>query len=135
MTTNDEACGLIEAFIDGEAVEAAELSRALSDESAREHLIDVLVLRGFVGGYGGSRSIGSVAPPRREWRTAWLSVAAAAFAVAALGGYEMGRRAVVAPPAAARAVETPTDPSSVAPRPTRVIQLHDGVDWHERAGG
>lgn len=45
----NEIHDVIEAFADGEPVDPARLTQALSEAEGREHLIDLLVLRGLVG--------------------------------------------------------------------------------------
>ena len=126
---------VLEAFADGEPVDPDDLNNALALPEGRAHFIDVLVLRGMVGGHSATRPLTAALPaPRRGAGRRWLSAAAALLLVAGLGGiggYSAGRRqtSVNAVTAAQGNAAAP------APAPTRVIRLEPGVDWTERAGG
>lgn len=130
----DEACAAVEAFIDGELVSCDALRVALAEPAARDHLIDLLVLR---------RAVGNMAPAgwnttgRRvvQTRTAWLA-AAAAVLVSLTAGYLAGQR-VLDSPVAAQTVEAvvQVDTAPAAPKPTQVITLRPGVNWTETAEG
>src|SRR5262245_50785845 len=127
---------VVEAFADGEPVEPSALLDALSKPEGREHLVDVLVLRGLVGDHGSARPA-ALAPARpARSRVRRLAVAASLAAVSMLGGYVWGQRTSELP---IRATDTPAvAPSSApvpAPAPTRIIRLETGVDWNERGGG
>jgi hypothetical protein len=142
---------VIAAFVDGEAVEARALDRALADAGGRAHLLDLLALRGLVGDAGavagavapwgaiGSRAIGSSAHRTSWWSSRrWTSAAAALLVAGAAGGYAVGR--VVPDVRSADDVVAPIDVAAPAldvsaPAPTRVIQLEPGKDWNESAGG
>ena len=123
---------IVEAFADGEPVDRAALSAALADPAAREHLLDVLILRD---------AIGSMTTPRwqrsqpRKSRRPWLA-AAAAVLLSVIGGYYAGHQGIVAGPAHTT-VETSIDLSisPAAPAPTRVVTLQPGVNWTEGSGG
>jgi hypothetical protein len=125
-----DPCAIVEAFADGEPVARAALSAALSDPAAREHLLDVLILRD---------AIGTMTPPRwqhvRRSRAPWLA-AAAAVLLSVVGGYYAGQRAISADPAHTT-IETSIDLSlsPAAPSPTRVVTLQPGVNWVEGQGG
>ena len=129
-----DAIDVIEAFADGESVDPRQLKRALADEAARDHLIDILVLRGFVGGQAVARPA-ALAPPavspaaRLSWAR-WLPAAAAVALIGGITGYLAGVRT----PADQAAQSSATVVSS-APAPTQVIHLREGVDWTEKAGG
>jgi hypothetical protein len=143
---------VIEAFADGEPVEPARLTHALSEPAGREHLIDLLALRGLVGGHETeNRHRESVFPARAEnrlpvsvfsrrgrSRLRAVLATAALVAVGALGGFVAGHRlaGTGASGPAVTAVNTPPRVVPVsAPPPTRVIHLENGVDWNERGGG
>jgi hypothetical protein len=119
---------VIQTFADGETVDPEALDRALADPEGRRHLIDILVLRGFMHT---DAAIPSAPVVRRPLR--WLSIAAAIALVATLGGYLAGERTatnrLAAPPAVVPAA--PID----APEPTQVITFKPGVDWNEHKGG
>jgi len=122
-----EARVLVEAFADGDPVERAALSAALADPAAREHLLDILILRDAVG---------SMSPPRwqqtRRSRAPWLA-AAAAVVLSVTAGYYAGQRAMAADPAHVT-IETSIAPATpaIAPTPTRVVTLEPGVNWEGR---
>ena len=61
---------VIEAFADGEAVEPDRLKAALANEAARDHLVDVLLLRGLVGA-GLSQKPASLTPALRAPGARW----------------------------------------------------------------
>jgi hypothetical protein len=139
MTLMTSTHDVIAAFADGEPVDPGELTRALSEAEGREHLIDLLALRGLVGGPHATRPA-LVAPPVRPAasRLRWLSAAAALAGVCVLGGYLAGQRTAGTPPPAPAATNAAVVPAAIpvsAPAPTRVIRLEKGVDWNERGGG
>ena len=129
---------VIAAFADQEPVDVDALSTALANEDAREYFIDILLLRGMVGG-------AETAEPKktRKSRTSWL--AAAAFVTIGLGAGFMAARAtinrttdqVASSEGAAAASPAPAtgDSAAPAPAPTHVIRLENGVEWNERSGG
>src|SRR6185503_5059909 len=120
----DAALLVIEAFLDGEPVDRAALSDALADAGAREHLVDLLALRGGVASLGSSAWSAARPPSRRRW------LAAAAVVVLSVGtGFIVGQRTIDA--SAAPAVETVVEEGAgvEAPKPNRVILLQPGVNW------
>jgi hypothetical protein len=138
----DDALNVIEAFADGELVEPTRLNEALADPRGRDHLIDILVLRGLVGGQTAARrgtasaaaaagSAGGVSPrtPHLGWAR-WLPAAAAVAIIGGITGYVAGLHSTAAPVQVSKAVVV-----SSAPAPTQVIRLRNGVDWTEKAGG
>lgn len=135
---------VIEAFADGERVEVSVLRAALAEPEGRDHLIDVLALRGLVAGgqaYGlqAASAAPAVAPsphPRARARR-WLPLAAAVV-LAAAGGYVAGHSGLGGqqpPTSASSELISVVAPPLSAPAPTRVIRLEPGVDWNERRGG
>ena len=129
---------VIDAFIDGERVDANALKAALGEPAGRDYFVDVWLMREAVQGEGAADASSLVAAPvvgpRREARR-WM--VAAAIAGALIGGYAIGHRTggVTAPPATTPAITVSAPPASAfpAPPPTRVIQLdfHPGTS----AGG
>jgi hypothetical protein len=131
---------VIEAFLDGERVDTHALKAALADPAARDHLVDVLLLRGAV------RELDPLAVPadtaanarrrvrERPSRAKWLA-AAAMMLVSLTVGYAAGQR-VVAPaaPSTVEAILQVEDPAS-APAPTRSIAFTPGVNWTESPEG
>jgi hypothetical protein len=133
--SEDEAlCRIVEEFIDGEPVASEALLNALAEPAAREHLIDLLVLR---------RAVGTMAP--MAWttgrhgtlhgRSGWLATAAAVLLSLALG-YFAGQRALDTP-IAAQTIEAvaQVEGAPAPPKPTRIIKLEPGVNWTESSGG
>jgi hypothetical protein len=123
---------VVEAFADGEAVDPAALKAALADPAGRDHLIDVLAIRALVGGETGVRPsvspAGTPAMPSRGAWARWIPLAAGIALIGGITGYLAGARANTVVPSG-------TTVSSPAPAPTQVIQLRNGVDWTEHAGG
>ena len=122
---------VIDAFIDGERVDADALKTALADASGRDYLIDAWLLREAVR----ADPVGeqkAAAPPvaGRAGRASWWLVAAV-FATALVGGYTAGQnfgrtRAVTESTGPTLTASPTTVPSSgpfPVPVPTRVIQL------------
>src|SRR5580700_5558962 len=97
----DDVLDVIEAFADGEPVEPIRLNEALADAQGRDHLIDILVLRGLVGSHTAARPgisaaaaagpTGGVSPstPRLAWAR-WLPAAAAVALIGGITGYVAG---------------------------------------------
>ena len=124
---------VIEAFADGEPVDRSALEAALADPAGREHLLDVLALRALVGGAAIAHPAAlpvatSPAPARAAWAR-WIPLAAGIALIGGITGYVAGARTTDA------SLSTETTMTSPAPAPTKVIQLRNGVDWTEHAGG
>lgn len=128
---------ILAAFVDNEAVGAENLAAALAVPAGRDYLIDLLVLRGIVGGATNARPAATFAGSSR--RTGfWLTAAAACLAVGVAGGFFAGRGTFGEPHATgARVANVVAAPSTTmtAPAPTHVIRMERGVDWNERSGG
>lgn len=120
---------VIEAFADNEPVDPQLLKEALSTTEGRDHLVDVLVLRGLVRENTATAPSATSRLPLRPRRLRWLSVAAGIAALSVAGGYLAGRQSV----RPAQRTET-TAISQSAPEPTRVIRLQETADWIDRAG-
>jgi hypothetical protein len=131
--TMDDRLEVIDAFVDGEFVSPAHLKAALAMPECRDHLVDVLVLRGILGAQRVGRSVSTLpdAPfvRRRNW-SRWTPAAAVVALIGGITGYVAGTRST--PPTPAR---QPATSSAPAPVPTEVIQLRAGVDWTEKVGG
>jgi hypothetical protein len=121
---------IIEAFADNEPVDPGRLKDALAAPEGRDYLVDLLVLRGLVGGDGEYRLTPAAALPRPVSRARRWSAAAAIAAVSVVGGYYAGQQ--WAP--AASVDEAAAGISTSAPEPTRVIKLEDSADWIDRVG-
>jgi hypothetical protein len=128
------ACSIIESFLDGEPVDSEALRAALDHAEARDHLIELLVLR------EGVRAMAPVAWTGRTSvehavgaRVRWLAVAAGLI-ICLTAGYYTGQRTVTAaePPYIETSVGLESSPA--APQPTRTIKLEPGVNWTEGPG-
>ena len=120
----------IDAFIDGETVDAAALDAALASAEGRAYLLDALALRRLM-----SDTPAAVAAPPARRRALLFYARAAVVALGLLGlGYAAGARTGGTPESTAGA-PTPNAQASDAPEPTRVIELTPGVNWHESKGG
>ena len=121
---------VIDAFIDGERVDANALKAALAEPAGRDYFVDVWLMREAVVREGAADAAppaaAPAAMPRRDLRR-WAMAAAIAFAL--IGGYAIGyRTGGLTPPAVP--VQTPAITASAppatafpVPAPTRVIQL------------
>src|SRR5262245_11584918 len=124
---------IIDAFVDGERVDAAALKRALAESEGRDYLVDAWLLR---EGVQEDMALESpvVTPPRRaRGPRPWLLAAAILLCVA--GGYLVGYRTggaltpkPIAPVSAPTVTPTSTSvpppaKSFPVPAPTRVIQV------------
>ena len=141
---------IIDAFVDGERVEADALKQALADPSARDHFVDAWLLREYVhDNLAGDRS---VPPADRTPRRQPFGVLMTAAAVCLAAGYGVGfwsARASIGPPVSSTAAALPaaTPASPVAgtttvddrafpvPAPTRVIRLEMTSDIETAGGG
>ena len=116
----------IDAFIDGETVDAEALDAALASAEGRAYLFDALALRRFM------HDEPAAAAPPKPARALQFYARAAVVAIGLLGvGYAAGSRDRAAAP-----LETATTAQTEqAPEPTRVIELKPGINWHETKGG
>lgn len=119
---------VINAFIDGEPVEAEALDRALAVEAGRSYLIDLLALRGLVEKPARQSLPVRAASPQRKTGLAFWAGVAALVAIGVAGGYVSGR--TVDRTNEIRIVEV-----REAPAPTHVIRMESGINWNERTGG
>ena len=128
-----EPYAVVEAFLDGEAVDPGKLRRALDEPGVRDHLVDLLVLREGVraitpGSWSSSRAAAGGS------RLRWLA-AAAAVLVALSAGYYTGQRTVVASEPRGGETIVAVESAPAPPRPTQVIRLEPGVTWTDGPKG
>jgi aminoglycoside phosphotransferase (APT) family kinase protein len=127
---------VIEAFIDGEVVDPAMLRSALAHSAARDHFVDLLIIRGALQRMDAVAL--SVAPPshRARGRARWIAAVAAAAIVSVSAGYVTGQRELAESlaPSTVEAVVI-VDSAPAAPPPTRSITLTPGVNWTDSTGG
>jgi hypothetical protein len=123
----DDRFELIDAFVDGERVDAAALKRLLAEEAGRDYFIDTWLLREGVLDEVALESVPQ-APPRHDRRWPMLAIAAslACLMIGGLAGYRLGvpgddvRTPATAATSPARAPETASFPP---PAPTREIPV------------
>jgi hypothetical protein len=129
---SNQALVIIEAFADGERVDPGLLKAALADEDARNHFVDVLLLREAMITVEPLVLAASPSRPDVRARAKWLTAAAAAVLVSLSVGYAAGQRLVApaAPPPNVEVFMPMTQPVS-APAPTRSIAFTRGVNWTE----
>ena len=135
----EQSYEILDAFVDGEAVDPAALKAALSDAAGRDYLVDAWLLRGLVQDELASEGV-TPRPRHRSSSRSWL-IAASLAGVCLAGGYLAGARfagvLVPQPAPAARidAVSPSLPPSSTVPAATRVIRLELDPNWKETVGG
>jgi hypothetical protein len=127
--------GVVEAFLDGETVDPSTLNAALANEAARDHFIDLLVIRGALGRLDAADMRAARPAHDAANRVRWLAVAAGVL-VSLSAGYLAGQRVVSRTPAPST-VEAVVivDPAPPAPEPTQSIALKPGINWTDRSGG
>jgi hypothetical protein len=132
----NQAYGFVEAFLDGERVDPTSLKEALADAQARDHFIDLLLLRDAMGDVAPLAPNAATFRPDRRSRAKWLTAAAATVLVSLSVGYAAGQR-VVASDGTPPNVEVflPMDRPTSAPAPTRSIAFEPGVNWTDSPGG
>ena len=135
----EQSYEILDAFVDGEAVDPSALKLALSDAAGRDYLVDAWLLRGLVQDELASESVTPRPRPRSSSRS-WL-IAASLAGVCLAGGYLAGARFAgvlgpqPAPAARTDAVSPSPPPSSTVPAATRVIRLELDPNWKETVGG
>jgi len=127
--------GVVEAFLDGEIVDPSMLRNAFADRAAREHFIDLLIIRGVLNRMDSTAARAAHPPQRGGGRAKWLAAVAAAAIVSVSVGYVAGQRVMAsAAPATVEAVVV-VDSVATAPKATRSITLKPGVNWSDSPGG
>ena len=132
----DELAATVEAFLDGEEVDPGALEMALADAAARNHFIELLIIRGAVGEMAPMTCTITRKPSRgSRRRVRWLA-AAAGIVISLTAGFAAGQRVLAMsqrPPAVEAVIHL--ERPATAPAPTRVISLRPGVNWTEGQGG
>lgn len=135
-SSSDPSLLIVEAFIDGEAIDLEALKNALARSESREHLVELLALRDAVWtmaprGYAATER--KPTPLQRGVR--WFAVAASVMLSVATG-YIAGHSARPAESSGVEAIMLVGDGNvAPAPPPTHVISLRPGVNWTEASGG
>jgi hypothetical protein len=133
----DDRFAVIDAFVDGERVDTADLKQALADEGGRDYFVDVWLLREGVQDELVREPVPNI-PLRRHAERRWPLLALAASIVCLVGGgvagyrlADRGRTADAAPPT----VQTPAMTSFPAPAPTLSIPVEFTADGRASRGG
>ena len=132
----NHAYWFVEAFLDGERVHPTSLKQALADPEARDHFVDLLLLRDAMADVAPSAPRVATFRPERRSHAKWFAAAAATVLVSLSVGYAAGQRVVasdMAPPNVE--VFLPMDRPTSAPAPTRSIAFEPGVNWTDSPGG
>jgi len=131
---------VVDAFVDGERVDPAALTRALEDPAGRAYFVDAWLIR---DGVQDELAVEETAPPPRQVpasRRPWLLAVSAAVICLAIGyavGNRVPRAGVPDVPAAIPTVVDvkPAPVSFPAPAPTRVIRLELAAASTDAGGG
>ena len=128
--------GVVEAFLDGEVVDPSLLRDALADQAARDHFIDLLVIRQALNRIDSKTIASAHRPQGADGRGRRLAAVAAAAIVSVSVGYFAGQRVMASatPPATVEAIVV-GDGVPAAPKPTRSITLKPGLNWSDSSGG
>lgn len=126
---------VVEAFIDGEAIDLEALKDALSRPEGREHLVDLLALREAVWATTPRAfAIGERKRTRFERGVRWFAVAAGVV-LSLTTGYLAGHESAQSSGESSSVETVIYTPTAPLPEATRVISLRPGVNWTETAGG
>jgi RNA polymerase sigma-70 factor (ECF subfamily) len=126
---------IIDALLDGEAVDKQLLRHALDDAEGRDYLVDALALRQLTRDMAPLTYVipGVTRSPMLR-RVRWMAAAVVLVASAA-GGYAWGQHDAPIQAASVEAVTLPSSSTPEAPAPTKVIRLEPGVNWTDHVGG
>jgi hypothetical protein len=138
----DSHLEVIDAFVDGERVDAESLKDALADSAGRDYFVDAWTLRDAV-----QHDPEITVPDRRPAatmrpRAAGKWMIAAGLVAGLAGGYLVGSQTAPSPSPASVSVTIPTNVARPAPTrdafpapaPTRVIQLEFRIDSSGNGG-
>lgn len=118
---------IIDAFMDGQRVDADAIKRALADPEGRAYMVDAWLLREAVQEDENRPSSVATQSASRSPKSSQRWLVAAAITVSLLGGYATGRfterqaLSIVEPPVTTAVVQP--SPAFPVPAATRVIQL------------
>jgi len=130
-----ELHAVVEAFLDGEIVDPSSLRVALGDKAARDHFVDLLIIRGAVHQMDSIPLAPGHARHDSRGRRKWLAAVAAAAIVSVLGGYVAGQRVMASTTTPATVEAVVFDSVPAAPKPTRSITFKPGLNWTDSSGG
>jgi hypothetical protein len=120
---SDQSWEVLSALVDGERIDSATLRAALSQPGAIDALIDFVALRGEVDQLEEREPISPVVLSQRSRWSPQLW-AAAALAVAFLGGYFLGDRHA----------EVPAATGDTPPTATRTLHFDENTEWIRARG-
>jgi hypothetical protein len=137
--TMDARFEVIDAFVDGERVDAVAFKQALSEDQGRDYLVDAWLLRESVQDEMALEASAPPARPRTRGPRSWL-LAAAVIVVSLAGGYAVGFRMAGrvdrTPPGSLPAAGVPAPATSFpTPAPTRVIRVEFNAAPATSGGG
>ena len=118
---------VISTFIDGEPVDPKLLTAALADPDGRQSLVDLLALGALIS-ESEAEAIGKTPGSVRKEPPRWLFAAAAL--VVGLGSFALGMQV-----GEQDAPDSTTAQQQEPPNPDRVIELREGIEWRNNAGG
>jgi hypothetical protein len=137
---------LIDAFVDGERVDASALKRLLAEDAGRDYFVDAWLLReGVLDGLAAEPVPPMRSRPSRGWPMVAIAASLACLTLGGLAGYRMGagRAGGDAPPTVASAPASAPSGSSAgvqtgasfpAPTPTRAITVEFSPGAGARGG-
>jgi len=144
----DDRFEVIDAFVDGERVDAAALKRALAEAEGRDYFVDMWLLRESVQDdlarepvpHAAAQAPRAAAPgPSHRRPTFLVAIAASLIGVVGggLGGYAIAERLRVPRAVESPVVDAPAPPpaSFPAPPPTRAIPIEFSTDNAASRGG
>ena len=124
----DDRFELIDAFVDGERVDAAALKRLLAEDAGRDYFVDAWLLREGVLDELAHEPVPQMrAIPNRRWPMLAIAASLACLMAGGLAGYRMGAVRAGTNPASVTSVPTlapqPSTTSFPAPAATRAIPV------------
>lgn len=124
----DDRFELIDAFVDGERVDAAALKRVLAEDAGRDYFVDAWLLREGVLDELAHEPLPQMrAMPNRRWPMLAIAASLACLMAGGLAGYRMGAARGGASPAGVASVPSAAPPASTtsfpAPAATRAIPV------------
>ena len=122
----DDRFELIDAFVDGERVDAVALKRVLAEDAGRDYFVDAWLLREGVLDELALEPVPAMrAIPNRRWPMLAIAASLACLMVGGLAGYRVGTvRGGTSPATVASAPASPSSTTSFpAPPATRAIPV------------
>ena len=124
----DDRFELIDAFVDGERVDAAALKRVLAEDAGRDYFVDAWLLREGVLDELAHEPVPQMrAIPNRRWPVLAIAASLACLMAGGLAGYRMGAVRGGTSPAGVASVPSPALPPTTtsfpAPAATRAIPV------------